>query len=322
MGEMLKIGDKIATRDAYGQALVKLGEENTNIVALDADLAKSTKTINFKDRFPERFFDMGIAEADMMGTAAGLAAAGKIAFASTFAIFATGRAWEQIRNSICYTNLNVKIAASHAGIAVGPDGSSHQAIEDIAIMRVIPNMKVVVPADGVETEKAVAALIETPGPAYLRLGRSGVPVIFDQDYRFELGKAATLREGNDLTIIAIGTMVQVALEAADVLASEGINARVLNMSTIKPIDAKAVASAARETGAIVTAEEHSVIGGLGGAVAEVVCETTPAPVFRVGIKDTFGRSGEAGELMVEYGLTTEGIVEAARKALAGKVGVT
>ena len=319
----MKIGDKIATRDAYGQALVKFGKQNTDIVALDADLAKSTKTIKFKESFPDRFFDMGIAEADMVGTAAGLASAGKIAFASTFAIFATGRAWEQIRNSICYTNLNVKIAASHAGIAVGPDGSSHQAIEDIAIMRVIPNMKVIVPADGVETEKAVAALIDTPGPAYLRLGRSGVPVIFDEkSYNFELGKASTLREGTDVTIIAVGTMVQLALEAAETLARDGVNARVLNMCSIKPIDADAIAAAARETGAIVTAEEHSVIGGLGSAVAEVVCETTPVPVLRIGVNDTFGRSGEAGELMEKYGLTAAGIVEAARKAMAGKVGVT
>ena len=318
----MKIGDKIATRDAYGQALVKFGEQNTNIVALDADLAKSTKTIKFKERFPERFFDMGIAEADMMGTAAGLAAAGKIAFASTFAIFATGRAWGQIRNSICYTNLNVKIAASHAGIAVGPDGSAHQAIEDIAIMRVIPNMKVIVPADGVETEKAVAALIDTPGPAYLRLGRSGVPVIFDEDYHFELGKASTLREGTDVTIIAVGAMVQAALEAANTLAQEDINARILNMCSIKPIDADAIKAAALETGALVTAEEHSVIGGLGAAVAEVVCETTPVPVLRIGIKDTFGRSGEAGELMEKYGLTAACVAEAARKAMAGKVGVT
>lgn len=318
---MLKIGDKIATRDAYGRALVKLGEENTNIVVLDADLAKSTKTIKFKERFPERFFDMGIAEADMIGTAAGLAAAGKIAFASTFAIFATGRTWEQIRNSVCYTNLNVIIAASHAGIAVGPDGASHQAIEDIAIMRVIPNMKIVVPADGVETEKAVAALIDTPGPAYLRLGRSGVPVIYDQDHRFELGKASTLREGTDLTIIAAGTMVQPACEAADALEQEDISARVLNMSTIKPIDVEAIKAAVEETGAIVTAEEHSVIGGLGGAVAEIVCETAPAPVLRVGIRDTFGRSGEAGDLMIEYGLTAKDIVAAAHEAVAGKVGV-
>lgn len=318
---MLKPGDKIATREAYGRALVKLGEENPDIVALDADLAKSTKTIKFKKRFPERFFDMGIAEADMMGTAAGLAAAGKIAFASTFAIFATGRAWEQIRNSICYTNLNVNIAASHAGIAVGPDGSSHQALEDIAIMRVIPNMKIIVPADGVETEKAVAVLVETPGPAYLRLGRSGVPVIYDQDHRFELGKASILREGSDVTIIAVGTMVQISSEAADALANDGISARVVNMSTIKPIDAHAIKAAVEETGAIVTAEEHSIIGGLGSAVAEVVCENGPAPVLRVGVKDEFGRSGEAGQLMTEYGLTAQKVAEAARLAISRKARV-
>jgi len=315
---MLKPGDKIATREAYGRALVELGERYPDIVVLDADLAKSTKTIKFAVRFPERFFDMGIAEADMMGTAAGLAAAGKIAFASTFAIFATGRAWEQIRSSICYTNLNVTIAASHAGIAVGPDGSSHQAIEDIAIMRVIPNMKVVVPADGVETHKAIEVLIETPGPAYLRLGRSGVPVIYDQDYEFELGRSSVLRDGTDVTIIAAGTMVRISGEAADTLASEGISARVVNMSTIKPIDSAAIEAAAMETGAIVTAEEHSIIGGLGSAVAEVVCETKPAPVVRVGIKDEFGRSGQAGELMAEYGLTADEICKAARRAIAGK----
>jgi transketolase len=318
---MLKPGDKIATREAYGNALVRLGEENPDIVVLDADLTKSTKTINFKKRFPERFFDMGIAEADMMGTAAGLAAAGKIAFASTFAIFATGRAWEQIRNSICYTNLNVKIAASHAGIAVGPDGSSHQAIEDIAIMRVIPNMKVVAPADGVETEKAVAALIDTPGPAYLRLGRSGVPVIYEESYDFRVGKASVLREGDDVTVIAVGAMVQIASAAAETLAAEGINARIINMSTVKPIDAEVIVAAATETGAIVTAEEHSIIGGLGSAVTEVVSETVPVPVVRVGIKDVFGRSGEAGELMKAYGLTSEGIVAAAREVLARKATV-
>lgn len=307
---------KIATRDAYGNALVRLGEQNPDIVVLDADLAKSTKTIKFKNRFPERFFDMGIAEADMMGTAAGLAAAGKTAFASTFAIFATGRAWEQIRNSICYTNLSVKIAASHAGIAVGPDGSSHQAIEDIAIMRVIPNMKIVVPADGVETEKAVAALVDTPGPAYLRLGRSGVPIIYDDDYEFRLGRASILRQGHDITIIAAGTMVQPSLEAARNLSEEGIEARVVNMSTIKPIDRDAIASAARETGGIVTAEEHSVLGGLGGAVAEVICETVPVRVARVGVRDVFGQSGEADELMAFYGLTSEKIVEAAHDILS------
>jgi transketolase len=317
---MLQLGESIATREAYGRALVSLGEDNPDIVVLDADLAKSTKTIKFKEQYPDRFFDMGIAEADMMGTAAGLAAAGKVAFASTFAIFATGRAWEQIRNSICYTNLNVKIAASHAGIAVGPDGSSHQAIEDIAIMRVIPNMKVVVPADGVETMKAVATLIKTPGPAYLRLGRSGTPVIYEQDYEFELGKASNLREGTDVTIIAIGTMVQIAGKAAEALAEEGIEARVVNMSSIKPIDISAIVAAAEETGAIVTAEEHSIIGGLGSAVTEIVSESYPVPVLRIGLMDEFGRSGQAGELMEAYGLTAERIVSAAREAVKRKAG--
>ncbi|RJP23752.1 MAG: transketolase family protein [Candidatus Abyssobacteria bacterium SURF_5] len=315
---MLKVKEKVATRDAYGSALVLLGERNPNIVVLDADLAKSTKTIKFKNKFPDRFFDMGIAEADMMGTAAGLAAAGKIAFASTFAIFATGRAWEQIRNSICYTNLNVKIAASHAGIAVGPDGSSHQSIEDIAIMRVIPNMKIVVPADGTETEQAVAALAETPGPAYLRLGRSAVPFIYDSSYRFTLGKASVLREGSDVAIVAAGTMVQPALKAADILSEERIEARVINMSSIKPIDREAIVAAAQETAGIVTAEEHSIIGGLGGAVAEVVGETAPAPVVRIGVRDVFGQSGEAGELMEFYGLTAGKIAEAASRIVSQK----
>lgn len=315
---MLRLGEKIATREAYGNALVRLGERNADVVVLDADLAKSTKTIKFKQKFPERFFDMGIAEADMMGTAAGLAAAGKIVFASSFVIFATGRAWEQIRNSICYTNLNVKIAASHAGIAVGPDGSSHQSIEDIAIMRAIPNMKVIAPADGVETEKAVVALAETPGPAYLRLGRSGVPTIYDESYRFRLGKASVLRDGSDVAIIAVGTMVQIALVAAETLAKEGISARVINMSTIKPIDRDAIISAADETGALVTAEEHNIIGGLGSAVSEIVCEASPAPVQRVGIEDRFGQSGEPGELMAAYGLTAENIAGAARRALSRK----
>jgi transketolase len=315
---MLRLGDKIATREAYGNALVRLGEQNPDVVVLDADLAKSTKTIKFKQRFPERFFDMGIAEADMMGTAAGLAAAGKIAFASSFVIFATGRAWEQIRNSICYANLNVKIVASHAGIAVGPDGSSHQSIEDIAIMRVIPNMKVIVPADGVETEKAVAAVAGTPGPAYLRLGRSGVPIIYEESYRFRLGKASILRDGSDVAIIAIGAMVQMALVAAEALSKEGIGARVINMSTIKPIDRDAIISAVNETGALVTAEEHNIIGGLGSAVSEIVCETSPAPVQRVGIEDRFGQSGEPGELMVAYGLTAENVAEAARRAISRK----
>ncbi len=315
---MPRLGEKIATRDAYGNALVRLGEQNRAIVVLDADLAKSTKTIKFKSKFPERFFDMGIAEADMMGTAAGLAASGKIAFASTFAIFATGRAWEQIRNSICYTNLNVKIAATHAGIGVGPDGSSHQSIEDIAIMRVIPNMKVVVPADAVETEKAVAALVETPGPAYLRLGRSGVPVVYDESYAFRLGKASVLRDGSHVAVIAVGAMVQPALEAAQTLSNDGISARVINMSTIKPIDRDAIIAAASETGAIVTAEEHNVIGGLGSAVSEVVCETMPVPVLKVAIRDMFGQSGEPNELMAFYGLTAKNIAAVARDAISRK----
>jgi transketolase len=315
---MSKPGEKIATRVAYGNALVKLGERNRDIVVLDADLAKSTNTIKFKHKFPERFFDMGIAEADMMGTAAGLAASGKIAFASTFAIFATGRAWEQIRNTICYANLNVKVAASHAGIGVGPDGSSHQAIEDIALMRAIPNMKVVVPADAVETEKAVEVLAETPGPAYLRLGRSGVPVIYDQDYEFELGRASLLMEGSDVSIIATGAMVQVAIAASELLLRDSISARVINMSTIKPIDREMLMSAAGETGAIVTVEEHNIIGGLGSAVAEVICETVPTPVFRVGMNDVFGQSGEPDDLCAYYGLTAGHVAEAARKALSRK----
>ncbi len=315
---MSKPGEKIATRVAYGNALVKLGERNRDIVVLDADLAKSTNTIKFKHKFPERFFDMGIAEADMMGTAAGLAASGKIAFASTFAIFATGRAWEQIRNTICYANLNVKVAASHAGIGVGPDGSSHQAIEDIALMRAIPNMKVVVPADAVETEKAVEVLAETPGPAYLRLGRSGVPVIYDQDYEFELGRASLLMEGSDVSIIATGAMVQVAIAASELLLRDSISARVINMSTIKPIDREMLMSAAGETGAIVTVEEHNIIGGLGSAVAEVICETVPTPVFRVGMNDVFGQSGEPDGLCAYYGLTAGHVAEAARKALSRK----
>ncbi|GAB4344290.1 MAG: transketolase family protein [Candidatus Abyssubacteria bacterium] len=316
---MPKLGEKIATRVAYGNALLRLGEQNRDIVVLDADLAKSTNTIKFKHKFPDRFFDVGIAEADMIGTAAGLAASGKIAFASTFAIFATGRAWEQIRNTVCYANLNVKVAASHSGIGVGPDGSSHQAIEDIALMRVIPNMKVVVPADAVETEQAVEVLARTPGPAYLRLGRSGVPVIYGQDYEFRLGKASILVEGTDVSIIAAGAMVQVALAASQILSKEdSISARVINMSTIKPMDLDSVMSAAGETGAIVTVEEHNIIGGLGGAVTEVVCETVPVPVFRVGIRDVFGQSGEPDELCEHYGLTASHVAQAARRALTRK----
>jgi transketolase len=310
--------EKIATRDAYGQALAQLGHSNPKIVVLDADLSGSTKTAVFGKEFPERFFNMGIAEANMMGTAAGLAAAGKIPFASTFAVFATGRAYDQVRNSICYPELNVKIAATHAGLTVGEDGASHQSVEDIALMRVLPNMTVLVPADGVETRLAVRAAADHAGPVYLRLGRSQVPVIFGDDYEFEIGKAALLREGGDVTIIACGLMVGPALAAADALAGEGIAAQVLNMATIKPLDRDALMAAGRRTGAIVTAEEHSIIGGLGSAVAECLAEELPVPVQRVGVKDTFGESGPPEELLRKYELTEADIVTAAKKAMAMK----
>ncbi|SHI55023.1 transketolase family protein [Desulfofundulus thermosubterraneus] len=309
---------KIATRDAYGKALVELGRENPDVVVLDADLAKSTKTIEFAKHFPERFFDMGIAEQNMMGTAAGLAAAGKIPFCSTFAIFATGRAFEIIRNSVAYSRLNVKIAASHAGITVGEDGGSHQSVEDIALMRSLPNMTVLVPADAVETRAAVRAAAQIQGPVYIRLGRPGVPVLHEDDFHFEPGRAVTMREGNDATIIATGIMVAAALEAAGMLEQEGIRVRVVNMHTIKPLDEEAVIAAARETGVIVTAEEHSVIGGLGGAVAEAVCAHHPVPVCRVGVPDVFGESGKPGELLEKYGLTAAHLAAKVREAVTKK----
>ncbi|MBZ9689159.1 transketolase family protein [Clostridium estertheticum] len=310
---------KIATREAYGKALAKLGLENENIVVLDADLSKSTKTADFKKVAEDRFINMGIAEGNMMSVAAGLATCGKIPFASTFAIFAAGRAFEQIRNSICYPKLNVKICATHAGITVGEDGASHQAVEDIALMRSIPNMVVISPSDNIETEAAIEAITKYNGPCYVRLGRSGVHTINDKpDYKFELGKAVTLREGKDATIIATGIMVDAALEAYNILAEEGIKVKVLNIHTIKPIDEEAIIAAARKTGLIVTAEEHSIIGGLGSAVAEVVCSNHPVPVMRVGIKDTFGESGKPDELLKAYGLTAEEIVKALKKGLSLK----
>lgn len=302
------MADKIATREAYGNALAEFGSD-TRIVVFDADLSKSTKTDTFKKKYPERFFNMGIAEANMMVTAAGMASCGKIAFASTFAMFAAGRAFEQIRNSICYPKLNVKIAATHAGITVGEDGASHQAIEDIAIMRAVPNMTIISPADAVETRHAIKAAIEYDGPVYIRLGRLNVPVIFsEENYKFELGKGITLSEGKDVTIIATGMMVQAALEARDTLKQEGIDARVIDIHTIKPIDAELIVKAAKETGAIVTAEEHNIIGGLGSAVAEVVTENYPVPVLRVGVMDKFGKSGKPDVLMEMYGLTAANIV--------------
>ncbi|WP_138203503.1 transketolase family protein [Haloimpatiens lingqiaonensis] len=310
---------KIATREAYGKALAKLGEEKSNVVVLDADLSKSTKTADFKKVFPERFINMGIAEGNMMVVAAGLAACGKIPFVSTFAMFAAGRGFEQIRNSICYPKLNVKVCATHAGLTVGEDGASHQAIEDISLMRSIPNMVVISPSDGIEAEEAIKAVAEYHGPCYVRLGRSAVPVINDNaDYKFQIGKGVTLREGKDATIIATGIMVDAALEAYNMLAEEGIKVNVINIHTIKPIDEQIIVNAARETGVIVTAEEHSVIGGLGSAVAEVVTENYPVPVLKIGVKDTFGESGKPAELLEKYGLTAKDIVKAVKKGMSLK----
>lgn len=308
----------IATRESYGRTLAQLGAENDKIVVLDADLAESTKTCMFQEKFPERHFDCGIAEANMVSIAAGMAAAGMIPFVSSFAMFATGRAYEQIRNSIGYPHLNVKICASHAGISVGEDGATHQCVEDIALMRGIPGMVVVNPADDTEACQAVRALAEYYGPAYLRLGRLAVPVVNDpESYHFELGRAVTLREGKDATVIATGLMVARALEAAEQLAQEGVQVRVVNMHTIKPLDVQAVVNAANETGCIVTAEEHSVIGGLYSAVCEaMVGEGVSCPVAPVAIMDAFGQSGPANALLEYYGLTASAIAQKVRDCLA------
>ncbi len=309
---------KIATREAYGKALAKFGAKY-DIVVLDADLSKSTKTDTFKKTFPERFINCGIAEASMMSTAAGLAACGKTVFASSFAMFAAGRAFEQVRNSICYPNLNVKIGATHAGISVGEDGATHQAVEDIAIMRAIPGMSVISPADAVEAEAAVEAAILHDGPVYLRFGRLAVPVINDEaTYKFEWGKGVVLKDGTDVTIIANGLMVPEALRAYEILQSEGISARIVNMHTIKPIDKELIIGSVKKTGAIVTAEEHNIIGGLGSAVAEVVCKNAPAPIEMVGIEDKFGKSGVPAKLLEEYGLTAENIAKKAHDVLKRK----
>ena len=312
------IGDKIATRDAYGATLVELGNENENLVVLDADLAAATKTGMFKKAHPDRFFDCGIAENNMIGAAVGLSLSGKVPFASTFAMFAAGRSYEQVRNSVGYPHLNVKIAATHAGISVGEDGATHQSIEDLSLMRSIPGMVVINPADSVETFAAVKAAIEHDGPVYLRFGRLATEVIYDENYKFELGKASTVKDGSDVTIIACGMMVAEAIHAADILKNDGIAARVINMHTIKPIDKDAVIKAAKETGAIVTAEEHSIIGGLGSAVAEVTGENCPVPVIRVGVEDKFGKSGVPAELLKEYGLTAENIAKKAKLAISKK----
>lgn len=305
---------KCATRDAYGKALKELGKRD-NVLVLDADLAKATKTIVFKKEFPEKFIDAGIAEGNMMGVAAGLSTVGYTVFASSFAMFSAGRAFEQVRNSIAYPKLNVKIGATHAGISVGEDGASHQCCEDIALMRSIPNMVIINPADDVEAFQAVLAAADFEGPVYMRFGRLAVPRVNSEDYKFELGKGVTLRDGKDVTIVATGLMVNEALIAADELKAEGIDARVINIHTIKPIDKDILVKAAKETGALVTAEEHSVIGGLGSAVTEVLSEFCPVPVLRLGVEDTFGKSGPAVELLKIFGLDAKHIAEKARAAV-------
>ena len=308
--------EKKATRESYGEALVMLAEKRPDLIVLDADLAAATKTGTFKKAYPDRFFDCGIAEADMMGVAAGIATTGKLVFASSFAMFAAGRAFEIVRNSICYPHLNVKIGATHAGISVGEDGASHQCNEDIALMRVLPGMTIINPADDVEAKAAVLAMADHVGPTYMRFGRLAVPIFNDPaTYKFELGKGIQLKSGKDVTIIATGLMVAEAIEAGKALAEQGIDARVINIHTIKPIDRDIIIAAAKETGKIITVEEHSVIGGLGSAVAEVVTETVPVPVIKIGVDDRFGHSGPAPALLKEFGLSADNIVKVTKEAL-------
>jgi transketolase len=309
---------KESTRVAYGKTLAQLGEEKPQIVVLDADLSGSTQTHHFAKIFKDRFFNMGVAEQDLMGTAAGLALGGKIPFASTFAMFATGRAWEQIRQTIAYGNINVKIVASHSGVTVGEDGGSHQALEDLALMRILPNMVVLAPADGPETRAMTRWAASYHGPVYMRTGRMAVPQIYDDSHVFELGRGSLLREGQDVTLMGIGIMVQASLDAADLLAAEGIEARVVNMGCLKPLDWELVVDSARQTGAVVTAEEHMVVGGLGSAVSEILAEHCPAPVKRIGLRDTFGMSGRPADLLKHYGLTAEDIKQAAVRVMARK----
>ncbi len=304
-----------ATRDGFGEALVELGKADNNVIVLSADLTASTRANWFKDKYPDRFFDFGVAEQDMLSTAAGFALCGKIPFACTFGIFASGRAWDQIRVSVCYMNLNVKIAGTHGGISVGPDGASHQALEEVTLMRVLPNMTVIVPCDSDEARRATIAAASHPGPVYLRLGREPFPIIMDPNQSFKIGDAFVLREGEDLSIIANGVMVHEALKAHDELKKQHITARVINLPTVKPIDKEEIIKAARETGAIVTAEEHTVVGGMGSAVSEVLAENCPVPIKMVGMKDRFGESGEAVELMKYFGLSAEGIVKSALEVL-------
>lgn len=309
---------KISTRKAYGKALVELGKKNENIVVFDADLSKSTMTADFGKEFPDRFFNAGIAEANMMGMAAGMAMSGKVAFASTFAMFAAGRAYEIIRNSIAYPDANVKICATHAGITVGEDGASHQCIEDLALMRVIPGMTVIHPADATSTSKLIEQVAEMDGPCYVRLGRLDIPVIYDKNANIEIGKGVIVREGDDHTVIACGLMVNEALTAAEKLEKEGISVRVIDMHTIKPLDSDIIITAAKETGSIITAEEHSVIGGLGSAVAEVLSQNYPVRMKMIGIRDRFGQSGKPALLMEEYNITSNDIILAVREAQLSK----
>ena len=316
---------KVATREAYGEALVEMGRLDNRIVVLDADLSTSTRTILFAKEFPERFFNFGIAEANMMCVAAGLASSGKIVFASTFAVFASGRAYNQFRTSIAYPELNVKVVATHSGISVGEDGVTHQCVEDVAMMRALPHTTVIVPADGIETKEAVKASIEWPGPVYMRLGRPAMPLVYEEGYkfngktlRFKVGEAVKLKEGKDVTIIAAGMLVNEALSAAASLAKDGVDAAVMNVHTIKPLDESEIVKTAKETGAVVTAEEHNILGGLGGAVAEVLAENVQVPTIRVGIRDAFGESATASELLVKYGLTASDIIAASKRALKMK----
>lgn len=310
------LGQAVATRNAYGTALLELGKRDGRVVVLDADLSGSTRTIKFANAFPDRFFNMGVSEQDMVGTAGGLSLTGKIPFASTFAVFETGRAWDQIRQTICYSNLNVKLVASHGGITVGEDGASHQALEDIALMRVLPNMTVIVPSDGFETKQVIDAIAEYDGPVYVRLGRGKVPAVMPEGYKFQIGKAYKFHALHDTTIIANGIMVSLALKASEMLAKEGINAGVVNMSTVKPLDTDTLLEVAKNSKLIVTAEEHSIIGGLGGAVSEFLSENRAVLIKKVGVKDTFGCSGRPEELLKLYGLTADDIVKVVMESRA------
>ncbi len=312
------MAEKKATRAAYGETLVELANAGEPVVAVEADLSGSTTTKKLGDAYPDRLFNTGIAEQDMVGVAAGLSLTGHIAFTGSFAVFGTGRVYDQIRNTVCYANLNVKIAPTHAGVSVGPDGGSHQMVEDIALMRVLPNMRVLVPADYAAAKAAIKLAAETPGPVYVRMGRASVPCVYDEGVGFAMGRAYVLREGSDVTIVACGVEIDEALKAADILAEQGVSAEVIDAFCVKPLDAATILASVGKTGCVVTAEEHSVIGGLGGAVAELLAEEHPAPLVRVGMRDVFGTSGEFEELMREFELDAQAIVEAAKKAIARK----